>query len=232
MMKHIINWLTVAIVIQALWVLPSTGLADQNKTLSLDEVLLQLQTRQASLTTFIADFNQVQQNELFTEPQTSSGTLYFDRVGKLLIKMRQPEAYIVLLTGGKMISGAPGSPLDQKNLPGGKTFLQKILKLVESVDQLKKQFQIQMYPKPDEHLYTLKIRPLKINRRMPYSKIQTKIDSQLWLPVSLQLVEPGGDAVRFAFQFTAVNSPLPQNIFDIGPISTQSSPLDDSHESK
>lgn len=231
-MKRIINWLFIAIVIQAGGALPTTGLADQNKILSLDDVLLQLQTKQKSLTTFIADFNQVQKNELFAEPQTSSGTLYFDRTGKLLIKMNQPEPYVVLLTDGKMISGVPGSSLRQKNLPGGKTFLQKMLDMLESVDQLKKQFRIQMNPKTDANLYALELRPFKINRRMPFAKIQAEIDSQLWLPVNLQLVEPGGDSVRFDFQFTAVNSPLPQDIFDLGPLDANSSRPDISHENK
>jgi outer membrane lipoprotein-sorting protein len=231
-MKRIINWLIVAIVIQALWILPTIGIADQNTTLSMDEVLRHVHARQSTLTTFIADFNQVQQNELFAEPQASSGTLYFDRVGKLLIKMRQPETYVVLLTDGKMISDVPGSPTRQKNLPGGKTFLQKMLNLVQSIDQLKKQFLIQINPNPDVHLYTLELRPLKINRRMPFSKIHALIDSRLWLPINLHLVEPGGDSIRFAFQFTAVNSPLPENIFDIGPIDAKTSPSDDNHESK
>ena len=67
---------------------------------------------------------------------------------------------------------------------------------------------------------------------MPYSEIQAEIDSQIWLPVELKLVEPSGDSVDFAFQFTAINSPLPKDIFDIGSIDTHSKPSDDMHESK
>jgi outer membrane lipoprotein-sorting protein len=230
-MKNIIHWLIIAILIQLLWLLP-ISIADQNQTLSLDEVLLNVQTRQETLTTFVADFKQVQQNELFAEPQTSSGTLYFDQVGKLLVKMRQPEPYIVFLTDGKMISGVPGSPLSQKKLPGGKTALQKILGMGQSADQMKKQFQIQIFPNPNQHLYTLELRPRKVNRRMPYSNIEAVINSQIWLPIKLLLVEPGGDSVRLAIQFTAINSPLPQDIFNIGPIDADSLPTDDTHESR
>ena len=231
-MKHFLNRRVIVLVIALGLTLPTSSAADQTRDLSLDEVLLNLKTRQETLTTFIADFKQVQQNELFAEPQTSSGTLYFDRVGKLLIKMRQPEPYVVLLTDGKMISGVPGSPFGQKKLPGGKTALQKTLGMDRSLDQLKKQFRIRMSPNPGQHLYTLEFRPLKVNRRMPYSNIEAVVDDQMWLPINLLLVEPGGDSVRFIFQYTAINSALPQDIFDIGPIDAGSSPSDNTHEIK
>ncbi len=85
---------------------------------------------------------------------------------------------------------------------------------------------------PNANLYGLELSPLKINRRMPYSEIQAEIDSQLWLPVELKLVEPSGDLVHFVFQFTAINSPLPKDIFEIGSIETDSTSSDDIHESK
>ena len=231
-MKQSQNMLAIVLLIQACLFLPISVAAEQNKALSMDEVLQNLITRQETLTTFIAEFQQFQENELFTEPQQSAGTLYFDRVGKLLMQMSQPEPYVVLLTNGKMITGSPGSDLRQKNLPGGKTFLQKILGMGRSVDQLKKQFQIQMSFKPDGYHYELEFKPFKTSRRMPYSEIQAEIDGLQWLPVRLHLVEPRGDSVRFTFQFTAINSPLPQGIFDIGPIDTPSTASDDTHENK
>ncbi len=231
-MKPSLNWRVFIILIQFILILPISVGADQIKTLSLDEVLLHLKTRQETLVTFVADFQQVQQNELFAEPQKSAGTLYFDRVGKLLIKMSQPESYYVLLTDGKMISGAPGSPLHQKKLPGGKAFIQKILGMGQSADQLKKQFHIQMTSIPNGPLYELELRPIKVNRRMPFTLIQAKIDSQAWLPIGLRLVESDGDSVRFILNFTAINTSLPEDTFDIGPIADHTTASDDIHETK
>jgi len=231
-MKQSINWRVFAIVIQLFIVLPMSVAADQNEALTLDDVLLRLRTRQATLTTFIADFKQVQKNELFAEPQISAGTLYFDGLGKLLMQMRQPEPYFILLSNGKMISGAPGSAPRQKSLPGGKSFLQRIVDLGQSVEKMKKKFHIQMNHNPNTNLYGLTLSPLKINRRMPYSEIQAEIDSQIWLPVELKLLEPSGDLVHFAFQFTAINAPLPTDIFEIGFIETHTTSPDDIHESK
>jgi len=231
-MKHFIYWLIFLVIIQLGLVLPTMLAADQNKALSLDEVLQNLKTRQETLTTFVADFQQVQHNQLFAEPQISAGILYFDRVGKLLMKVQQPEPYVVLLTDGKIISGTHESLTPPKNLPGGKAFLQKILEMGQSLDQLKKQFRILMNHTHGGHLYELELKPLKINHRMPYSKIQTVIDSRLWLPVNLQLMEPSGDSVRFAFQFSAINSPLPEKIFNIAPMDTHSTASDDIHESE
>jgi len=231
-MQYSLNWKILIFVILLFLVLPTIVAADQNTVLSLDEVLQHVQTRQETLSTFSADFKQVQKNALFIAPQTSAGRLYFDRVGILLMKMHQPEPFVVLLTQGKMISGTPGSPLRQKNIPGGNTFLQKMLGIGRSAEQLKKQFHIRMNPSPDGDLYALELRPVKITRRMPYLKIKAEIDSQIWLPLSLQLVEPGGDSVGFTFRYTRINTPLPENIFDIGPIEPHSTPSDDTHESK
>jgi len=231
-MKHALNWRVILLLLSFGLTLPSSAVADRTKALSLDEVLLNLKSRQESLATFIADFQQVQQNELFAEPQTSAGTLFFDRVGKLLIKTRQPEPYLVLLVEGKMISGVPGSVLRQKNLPGGKTFLKKMLDLVQTGDQMKKKFHIQPIPTFNAHRYELVLKPIKVNRRMPYAEIQAEIDTQLWLPVNLQLIEPAGDSVRFIFRFTAINSPLPEGIFNVGPIDVDSSTSDDTRENR
>ena len=231
-MKHCLHWQTFAIAMQILLVLPVMVLADQNRSFTLDEVLQHLHTRQLTLTTLVAKFQQIQHNELFAEPQKSAGTLYFDRADKLLIKMHQPEPYFVLLTDGKMISGTPGSTPRSKDLPGDKTSFPERLGIDQSVHQLKKQFTLLMNHNPDGHIYGLELKPRKVNRRMPYASIQAEIDSHLWLPVNLKLIEPGGDWVYFAFDFITLNSPLPENIFNIVPVDADPMTSDDIHDSK
>jgi len=148
------------------------------------------------------------------------------------MKMELPEPFFIFITEGKMISGAPGSPLRQKKLPGGHAFFKQKLGLGQSLDHLKNRFDIRMTRSRHQHQCELQLRPYKVSRRMPYAVIQATIDTRLWLPESIQLVEPGGDAVRFDLTFTAVNTSLPEGIFDIAPSEIPSVTSNGMHETK
>ncbi len=183
---------------------------------TVDDVLLHLKERERTLTTFVAGFKQIQQNNLFDQPQVSEGTLYFDHNSKLLMKMTTPEAYLVFITDRKMILGVPGSSsYRQKNLPGQNTFFKRVMGIGQSVDQLKKQYDIQMVASPCNEICELRLTPLKKSRRTPFTRIQATIDTLQWLPETIHMEETGGDVTTFYLQFISINQPLPDRIFDI-----------------
>lgn len=183
---------------------------------TVDDVLLHLKDRQRTLATFIAGFKQIQQNSLFDQPQVSEGTLFFDHNGKLLMKMTTPEAYLVFITDQEMIMGVPGSPsYRQKNLTGRNTFFKRVMGIGQSIDQLKNQYDIQMATTPCKETCELRLTPLKKSRRTPFASIRATIDTLQWLPETIHLEETGGDVTTFHLQFTSINQPLPDRIFDI-----------------
>jgi outer membrane lipoprotein-sorting protein len=183
---------------------------------TVDDVLLHLKDRQRTLATFIAGFKQIQQNSLFDQPQVSEGTLFFDHNGKLLMKMTTPEAYLVFITDQEMIMGVPGSPsYRQKNLTGRNTFFKRVMGIGQSIDQLKNQYDIQMATTPCKETCELRLTPLKKSRRTPFASIRATIDTLQWLPETIHLEETGGDITTFHLQFTSINQPLPDRIFDI-----------------
>ena len=185
-------------------------------TWTVDDVLLHLTERQQTLLTFIAGFKQIQQNSLFDQPQVSEGTLYFDHSGKLLMKMTTPEVYLVFITDRKMILGVPGSSsYRQKKLPGQNTFFKQVMGIGQSVDQLKKQYDIQMASTPCKETCDLRLTPLKKSRRTPFASIRTTINTLQWLPETIHLEETGDDVTTFNLLFTSINQPLPDRIFDI-----------------
>ncbi|MFC1875968.1 outer membrane lipoprotein carrier protein LolA [Thermodesulfobacteriota bacterium] len=183
---------------------------------TVDDVLLRLKERERTLTTFVAGFKQIQQNSLFDQPQVSEGTLYFDHNSKLLMKMTTPEAYLVFITDRKMILGVPGSSsYRQKKLPGRNTFFKRVMGIGQSIDQLKNQYDIQMVATPCKETCELRLTPLKKSRRTPFTSIQATIDTLQWLPEIIHMEEIGGDVTTFYLQFTSINQPLPNRIFDI-----------------
>jgi len=185
-------------------------------TWTVDDVLMHLKERQQTMRTFIAGFKQIQQNSLFAQPQVSEGTLYFDNSGKLLMKMTIPEVYLVFISDRKMILGAPGSPsYRQKKLPGHSTFFKQVMGIGQSIDQLKKQYDIQMAARSCKEACDLRLTPLKKSRRTPFASIRATINTLQWLPEIVQLEETGDDVTTFHLQFTSINQPLPDRIFDI-----------------
>jgi outer membrane lipoprotein-sorting protein len=183
---------------------------------TVDDVLLHLKDRQRTLATFIAGFKQIQQNSLFDQPQVSEGTLFFDHNGKLLMKMTTPEAYLVFITDQEMIIGVPGSSsYRQKNLTGRNTFFKRVMGIGQSIDQFKNQYHIQMATTPCKETCELRLTPLKKSRRTPFASIRATIDTLQWLPETIHLEETGGDVTTFHLQFTSINQPLPDRIFDI-----------------
>jgi outer membrane lipoprotein-sorting protein len=204
--------LTLLLICQAIPALPSET---QKRVWTVDDVLLHLKERERTLATFIAGFKQIQQNSLFDQPQVSEGTLFFDQSGKLLMKMTTPEAYLVLITDQKMIMGVPGSSsYRQKNIAGQNTFFKQVVGIGRPMHQLKNQYDIRIAA-PCEESCELELRPLKKNRRIPFTAIRATINTLQWLPEKIRLEEPGGDVTTFHLRFTSINQPLPDHIFDI-----------------
>jgi outer membrane lipoprotein-sorting protein len=231
MIRNTKIWPALPILVLILIAVPTMSTANE-KALTLDEVLFHLRTREQTLETFSADFRQIQRSELFEKPQTSEGRLYFDRSGKLLMKMTLPETFFVFLTGRKMISGTPDSPYRQKTLPGSNPFFKQILGIGQSVDQLKKQFNIQLTSTATRQGCEIEFQTLRKNRRMPFVSIQATINTQLWLPETVRLQESGGDITVFYLTFTAINEPLPDGIFDIESANSHPAEPSGSHEAK
>jgi len=183
---------------------------------TVDDVLLHLKERQRTLATFTAGFKQIQQNTLFDQPQVSEGTLFFDHSGKLLMKMTTPEVYLVFITDQKMILGVPGSSsYRQKKLPGQNTFFKRVMGIGQSIDQLKNQYDIQMTAAHCKETCDLRLTPLKKSRRTPFASIRATINTLQWLPETIHLEETEDDVTTFHLQFTSINQPLPDRIFDI-----------------
>ena len=196
--------------------IPALPVEMQKTNWTVDDVLLHLKERQRTLATFIAEFKQIQQNSLFDQPQVSEGTLFFDHNSKLLMKMTAPEVYLVFITDQKMIMGVPGSPsYRQKNLPGRNTFFKRVMGIGQSVDQLKNQYDIQVTTTSCKETCELRLTPLKKSRRTPFASIRATINTLQWLPETIHLEETEDDLTTFHFQFTSINQPLPDRIFDI-----------------
>ena len=209
--------------------IPAHSADVQKSDWTVEEVLRNVREREQTLTTFIAEFKQIQENSLFTEAQVSEGTLFFDHNGRLLMKMSAPEAYLIFIEDQKMILGVPGSPsYRQKKIPGKKPFLKQMM----GIGQLKNQYDIHKTAAPCGETCELELRPLKKSRRIPFSSIRARINTRQWLPEMIHLEEPGGDVTTFHLQFISINQPLPEGIFDIPIPDTTSALPEGNHDIK
>jgi len=209
--------------------IPALSSEVQHSDWTLEEVLLHVREREQTLTTFIAEFKQIQDNSLFAKTQVSEGTLFFDHNGKLLMKMSVPEAYLVFIGDQKMVLGVPGSPsYRNKTIPGKKSFFKQVM----GIGQLKNQYDIRKTADPCGEICELELKPMKKSRRIPFSSIRTRINTRQWLPEMIHLEEPDGDVTIFHLQFISINQPLPEGIFDIPIPDTKSALSEGNHDIK
>lgn len=209
--------------------IPTFSAETEKSDWTVEKVLRNVQEREQTLTTFVAEFKQIQENSLFAGAQVSEGTLFFDHSGKLLMKMSAPEAYLVFIHDQKMILGVPGSSsYRQKKLPGKKPFFKQVM----GIGQLKNQYDIRRTAAPCEEICELELKPLKKSRRTPFSSIRARINTRQWLPEMIHLEEPGGDVTTFHLQFISINQPLPEGIFDIPIPDTKSTLPEGNHDIK
>ena len=188
----------------------------ENKSDSLvDSVLKRITEREAHLKTFTASFIQTQQNELLTTPLISKGILFYDRNGKMLMKITDPEPFVVLIANGLITMGNPASKrFKQKAVPGRETFLKRYLGFERSITDLKTDYDIQMDGECPETTCRLTFRPKKQSRGVRFQRIRVTVDTRLWLPTVILLEEPNADFTRFDLFYHTVNEPLPPNTFN------------------
>lgn len=187
-----------------------TGIAQSD----LDRILANITARQNTLKTFSADFKQIQQSHLFHRAQVSEGMLFFDHTGKILLNMIQPHDFILMIAEDMMVLGDPTTSVyTKKRIRPRHSFLKGILELDQSLEGLKKRYDIRLESDDSREKIDLRLIPRAKDSRMPFNAIGVKINPHLWLPEIIRLEESNGDHTTIELHFITVNKPLPDDIF-------------------
>ena len=194
-------------------VLPEADLQSESE---LSWVMKKIKERERGLKTFTARFVQTKKTYLLKEPLRSEGLIYFDRAGKMLLRVTSPSPLIVLLKDNMLLVHYPDlSRTEERYLGRTDDILSTYFGIGQSITELQKQYAIQLVSKIHSDGYCLKLIP-KMEAITKYIEtIEVLVSPKNWLPERIHFKEVKGDNTSLSLQFTSINEPLPPGIFSV-----------------
>jgi outer membrane lipoprotein-sorting protein len=97
----------------------------------------------------------------------------------------------------------------------GRSILREYFGIGVSIEELRKQYSIQLISKPPREGYHLKLSPKKKSMGRYFDFIEVMVNPDYWLPERIHFREKDGDWISIRLEFTSINEPLPQNVFEM-----------------
>jgi outer membrane lipoprotein-sorting protein len=177
-------------------------------------LLGQMKEREKNLTSLTANFRQTKKTRLLREPLQSKGQIYYDSTGKMLFRVTSPSSVMILIRNGLILTYYPDlSRAEERYL--GNNFIRKYFGIGMSVDELQKQYKIDIVSKIPGDGYRLKLAPVTETVAKRIDTIEIEIKPTQWLPEYIFFKEKGGDSTTIHLEFTSINKTLPEDIFTI-----------------
>jgi len=179
-------------------------------------VMKNIKEKEKNLKTFTAKFSQTKKTSLLREPLHSEGIIYFDSSGKMLLKVISPSPLITLLKDSMLLTYYPDlSKTEERYLGRTDTILKKYFGIGQSIEELKKQYAIQLVSKTHSGSYHLKLIPKMKPIKKYIDSIEVVVSPKNWLPKHIYFQEIKGDYTSLKLHFISINEPLPQGIFQV-----------------
>lgn len=217
MKKRSITKLVIIIVFCFMSQYPQVALSsdtDHQSESELKWLLEQMKEKEKTITSLEADFMQTKKTQLLREPLESKGKIYYDSSGKMLFTVTSPSSLKVLIRNGLIITYYPElSRAEERYL--GSNFIRKYFGIGMSVDELRKQYKIEIVYKIPGDGYRLKLTPATETMAKRIDAIVIVTKPIQWLPEYIYIQEKGGDSTAIRLEFTSINNPLPEKIFTI-----------------
>jgi len=179
-------------------------------------VMENIKEKEKNLKTFTAKFSQTKKTSLLREPLHSEGIIYFDSSGKMLLKVISPSPLITLLKDGMLLTYYPDvSKTEERYLGRTDTILKKYFGIGQSIEELRKQYTIQLVSKTHSESYHLKLIPKMKPIKKYINSIEVEVSPKHWLPNHIHFKETKGDYTSLKLDFISINEPLPRGIFQV-----------------
>ncbi len=179
-------------------------------------VIKNIKEKEKNLKTFTAKFSQTKKTSLLREPLHSEGIIYFDSSGKMLVEVISPSPLITLLKDSMLLIYYPDvSKTEERYLGGTDPILKKYFGIGQSIEELRKQYAIQLVSKTHSGSYHLKLIPKMKPIKKYIDSIEVVVSPKHWLPKSIHFKETKGDYTSLKLNFISINEPLPQGIFQV-----------------
>ena len=180
----------------------------------LSQVIENIKKREQNLKTFTAKFVQTKKTFLLREPIESEGLIYFERPDKVLFKVKHPSPMIVLIKKGQMQIYYPDfSKFEKRDIEGAGEIIKKYFGIGQSLEALKKEFQLKIISATDR--YDLQLIPKKAAIAKRIDVIEITVNAKTWLLERIHFKESKGDYTTIRLHFTSINQPLSPGIFSI-----------------
>lgn len=175
-----------------------------------------IKAREASLKTFEARFDQIQQSRLFTQIVQSRGIIRYDARGRLLFRITDPAPYAVVFDGDWVYIEDPGQNTIKKHHIGRKeNLLKKYFGVGQPLEDLTRRFAVKATSNAPLPGVTLVMRPKEARLAGRVSLISADVDEETWLPKEIFIQQTRDEWTRMHLDFTAVNQPLPPDAFQL-----------------
>ena len=181
----------------------------------LTSVIKRIKEHEANLKTFTAAFQQTKKTSLLQQPLESKGLIYFDSRGKMLLSVTTPSPVKILFENDRMIIYYPDVSEVQERYLGGESIVKKYFGIGASIEELRKQYTLELLPGTAAGNYHLKLTPKAKAMAKHIDIIEVYVSPKHWLPERIEVRETEGDVTSILLDFTSINVSLPPDIFEI-----------------
>ena len=178
------------------------------------QLLIKIKDKENTLQTFIAKVKQTKKTQLFKDPLHSEGMIYFDKSGKMLLKMTQPSPVIIFFKGDRLYLHYPDYGKTEETYIGN-DFFKKYIGIGTSIDTFYEQYSVEIYSITKSGHYQIRMTPKQERMAKKIEMIDVIINTNDMLPDQIRILEKDGDDTSIALEFTSINQPLPKDIFFI-----------------
>jgi outer membrane lipoprotein-sorting protein len=196
------------------------GGAPQQGSLTLDNVLKQLDTQAGDFRSLTADLERTKVTVVVNDKSTESGKIFVRRDGKMRIDLTQPDPKTILRDRDDFYIYTPRiQRVEMYNLGNRRSVVDQFLLLGfgTSGTDLRKGYSIALQGEEtidNRKVVLLEITPKSDEVRRQLSKIQLWIDESTWLPAQQKFFEAGsGDYFIIRYKNTLRNLRIPDSQF-------------------
>ena len=208
-----IRWFFAALLIVAL--APISGAVAPAKAPStLDEVLREVQKRQASVKTLQAEFKQEKTLAMLAKPQLEHGTFLYEKPDQVRWNYSEPNPVTMMISGGRMTTYYP--KLGRAETLGVSRFQDRIFKYMgaaNAIGELSTWFKFRFSDRKGDSTWKLQLLPKTSQVAKRVKELTIWIDRKSFLTSKIEYVEADGDVTSYEFTAIRVNEPVPAGTF-------------------
>ena len=183
----------------------------------LDALVQQVKAAQSDIQTMRSQFERRQESELLLEPEVSRGRFSYAAPDRVRWEYREPHPIDTLIEGETMITYYADLAKAERYAIG--QYSERVFEYLGargSLETLMNYFELTAeFPDVEGDPYHLILLPRYKRVKKRLDSMELWIDPEMFLPVQLRYVLPGGDSTEFTFEDLKINGDLDDSSFQL-----------------